>query len=79
MCCHWEEGDCVAEEVFVNVSVPVRPSWIILLETNTPNPGLSDLHMHSTGYLLIVSFIVDTLLHHSHTVIRRCPIQWKTR
>ncbi|KAF8743800.1 hypothetical protein AX14_000216 [Amanita brunnescens Koide BX004] len=21
MCCHWEEGDCVAEEVFVNDSL----------------------------------------------------------
>lgn len=73
--CHWQEGDCVAQEMFTNVSVPVRSQWIILLETDVLNPGLSDLYMHSTGYLLIVSFILDTLHHHSHTVIRGYPIQ----
>ena len=57
--------------MFTNVSA--RP--LSMDHSDVLNPGLSDLYMHSTGYLLIVSFVLDTLHHHSHTVIRGYPIQ----
>ena len=61
--------------MFANVSMPIRSQWIIPSKTDMVNLGLSNLYMHSAGHLLIFSPVLDTLHHHSHTVIRRYPLQ----
>ena len=59
--CHWQEGDCVAQEMFTNVSV-LDP----LCGPGVSHPfcsGLCNLYMHSSSHILIVSRTPATDVH----------------